>query len=368
MLAAIASDGTIRLWDWVPGKQVRKFGDRENLASRYARLVFAPEGPNLATLTNYGARLWDPATTAELWNLETEPRTQVLACAFAPDGKTLACSTSYRTIVVVDAATGKEVRTMPAQESVADNLIFSSDGKRRIRRPRSKNRRGTGCGPARVLPSRDLAVGDLGMALSPDGKTLIFRALSSTPLFLYLVGGKQVAVFAGHDTAVQGFQFTPDGKQLLTLDGDATIRRAEAGSGRDLGRINLADQFAHGISRDGQVLAVVSRTAPGLVTMTDALGGRALGELQSERGMPPLAFSPDNKILAVRKTLEQAIELNQIPSAKPLYNLTIEASVKSFSPMAMMGLHWARNAAVWRQKRQGWWCWPRRRRPRRQGG
>jgi WD40 repeat protein len=330
MLAAIGNGGVVHVWDWVPGKQVRKFGDREPFSARSTQLRYGPDGQTLATLSASGLKLWNAASTAELWSIAPDSGSFV-ACAFSDDGKTLAVASAAGVIALLEAATGKEQRTFYAVGLSADELLFSKDSTKLYAHsaiPGILQEWSVADGKAlRKIATGPNPSATTALSLSADGKTLARVGSRNAPQFIDLVAGKETAAFGALDTPAFKMQFTLDGKSVLTLDRNGAIRRADALTGKDLGCITLSDQVAYGLSHDGQVFAVRSQAAPGLITLTDAPGGRALGEIGVDRATLPLIFSPDNKVLAMRSS--SAIELYEVPSAKPLQIMPVQTATKS---------------------------------------
>src|SRR5262249_20939675 len=104
-------------------------------------IAYAPDGRSLAFATEDDkafattVRLWDPVTGRELRRFE-HPPVCIAALAFSPDGKALAAASSFSTdtgkLVLWDAETGKAVRTRTLEWAGVGSLLFSRDGKRLI--------------------------------------------------------------------------------------------------------------------------------------------------------------------------------------------------------------------------------------------
>lgn len=128
ILAAGNMDGTVRFWDVGSGKPTGKvFVHPEDFTNVFS-FAFSPDGKRLASAgTGYSGslRIWDVATGKELWKHE-----KFLYCnqaVFSPDGKLLAVS-GYRTLYLLDPATGKEIWTAPIDPGFFSFLDFSPDG------------------------------------------------------------------------------------------------------------------------------------------------------------------------------------------------------------------------------------------------
>jgi WD40 repeat protein/serine/threonine protein kinase len=102
-------------------------------------MTFSPDGtrfaavirtsiPNKASSVKWGVRVWDTASTKELYTLEGVANS-IARLAFSPDGKHLAAVVNSRQVKVWDAATGKPSCTLPSSGSVSE-VMFAHDGKR----------------------------------------------------------------------------------------------------------------------------------------------------------------------------------------------------------------------------------------------
>lgn len=116
---------TVRIWDVV---QRRQIGDEVRLGSSPETLEFSPDGTKLAVGSRYGdVRGTVQMLSAEGKPLWPEPRlfmSGVQKVRFAPDGVSLAVSFKNRTVVMLDAATGRP-RTAPMELGLtATELCF----------------------------------------------------------------------------------------------------------------------------------------------------------------------------------------------------------------------------------------------------
>jgi WD40 repeat protein len=144
-LLAAALDGyyregiRVRLWETASGKEVRPVCSGHDRA--VVSIAFAPDGKTLASVSNdETVKLWDAATSREMRTLPqllprdpapplvSEPGTP--CAAFTPDGKTLVIHSLFKGARRWDVATGKaQGRLLAPAESPASSLV-APDGKK----------------------------------------------------------------------------------------------------------------------------------------------------------------------------------------------------------------------------------------------
>lgn len=129
-LVSGGASAELRLWDVSPSNQVQHKPGYDPI--RY--MVFSPDGQRLASLSKTW-NLWDPSSGRVLREV-TMPFTEDYAVAFSPDGELLAVLVSYKTIKLLDANTGRTLRTMkvptdifPAGFTHTTQLTFSGDSR-----------------------------------------------------------------------------------------------------------------------------------------------------------------------------------------------------------------------------------------------
>ena len=109
ILASGSSDGTIRLLDFVTGKELKKLEGRGSYIESNA---FSPDGATLASGRGDGIiKLWDVVTGKELKTLQGHT-SAVEVLAFSADGTVLA-SKSREAVKTWDTTSGKERESSP---------------------------------------------------------------------------------------------------------------------------------------------------------------------------------------------------------------------------------------------------------------
>ncbi len=220
---------------------------------------------------------------------------QVLALAFAPDGKTLLCAESdnrygHSSVRLYDVETSKPIRQLDegVSQMAFTTLAFSSDGKT-LALSGVNNRRG---GAAVVL--WDVNSGDE------------IRQVSGLP-----AAAPMPNRFGRQTGGVEHLAFSPDGR-VLGLILDRKVILWEVSSGKVRGQVGMLPNSAptememrHGIqapnacltfSPDGRYVAV--GCADETIRIFEVLTGRELPPLIGHRGpIRALCFTPDGKTL-----------------------------------------------------------------------
>ncbi|MHC4400928.1 MAG: M56 family metallopeptidase [Planctomycetota bacterium] len=351
MLAAVGYDNTVRVWEVATGKSL--LGASEGHRRAVDAIAYSPADQIVATLSyDRTVRLWDPPTGREIrkWSF---PGTHLdmfqTLLAFSPDGRTLFSGKralkSWGPVTSWDSATGSLIRKITLPDQTA-SVAFSPDGKLiaaatwdwgiqrgygvfdrdgRMIRENPKNSMihvvdvDSGEELARFSANGTEAV--VGMALSPDGKTLITASDDWRFRRWDIAEGKPVAEFpiVGHQCRLErkaGFLSSGLGMESLssavfsrdaaiavtTCWADDIVIAWDLRTGKQPATIQIRgeDQDHLTISPDGRMLATVSPyyVLDPSIRLWELATGRQLAEFHCQDAIPgPLAFSPNGKVL-----------------------------------------------------------------------
>ncbi|HVK11757.1 MAG TPA: hypothetical protein VM597_23495, partial [Gemmataceae bacterium] len=321
--------GTARVWDADTGKEV--LAPAPN-GYRVRSVAFSPDGKTVAAAGDV-LRLYDLETGKERLKIDR----QAIGLHFSADGKVLTGAVTG-TIYRWDAATGWPLTPDGAGESPVDQVLVTSDGRRLITRGQD--------GDAHVWDTRTgahvrrfQATWQRGLALSPDGRFLVWPAEEAKVQFkdpahpnvihtgnrlrLYdLTTDAFVDRFPAFHGDAQMLAFSPDGKQLMTVDHrDGGVRVWDVATGKELrsfravpeGRAARShDVWRAALSPDGRTLAVTYQPvghgffSPFAVRLWDVAAGAERHDLGGHFYYATAAFSPDSRfVVTASQPLQQ---------------------------------------------------------------
>lgn len=293
LLASCSTDGTVKLWDYREGRLLRLFTN--HVGNWVRRVAFSPDGRWLVPASYDGkVSVWDTTSGTVARTLAMPGR--VGDVLFTPDGRHLITGSLVNASPLVqfwDVATGQAGLTLQDSNAVW-SLAITRDGRRLA----------TAGGGDRInlweLPAgrwqRQFRAPEKTMrhmSLSPDGR-LLAVAGESVNTVIAADTGALVAEQRGHEDTTFRVCFSPDGGEVASASGDASVwlwdprdartRRIFAARPPDAPITSLA------FSPDGVFEALGS--VDGVVRVWDARSGAFRHNLRGHEGaVQALAFS-----------------------------------------------------------------------------
>jgi WD40 repeat protein len=307
-----------------PAEPPPSFGERAVAPS--------PESKAKAAVDRFGDPLPERAV-ARLGTIRFRMSGLVYACAWSPDGKTLAASSTEKTVTLFDAATGRPLRHLQGNPFSATSLAYAPDGRTLAAGYENGSIVIWNCATAKMV--RQFRASERGpiwrvwsLAFTPDGKGLISAGEDKVIRLWEPATGKEVRRFTGHEKDVRCAVLSSDGRTLASA-ADKEIRLWETATGKMIRCLTEHKEAirALALSADGKLLA--SGSKDGMIylweTATGAIRRRFPEEVKQPRDAATshahaLAFSPDGKILVVGGA-DHTLSLWDVATGKKLHEI-----------------------------------------------
>ncbi|MDR3370891.1 hypothetical protein [Rhodoferax sp.] len=221
LLASAGNDGVVRLWDMSRKTEIAQLNGHSGWVNTVS---FNPDGTLLASADSEGVvRLWDVANQRELAVFEGH-YLHVSCVAFNSSGTLLASAgddgivclwdVEHQTELAVFEAQGETVLTVAFNPGGALLASAGDDGMVRLWDVAARSEH--------VALQGDKYVSEV--AFSPDGSLLASADEDGTVRLWNVAHQSLLAVFKGHDGAVNSIAFQPNGTQLASAGADGTVR------------------------------------------------------------------------------------------------------------------------------------------------
>jgi WD40 repeat protein len=224
---ASAGRDEARVWDAMTGRELKRF----ELASDVFLVAFSPDGKTLAL----NLRRWTGNCSLQIRDLATgQARWECLShtgdIAFSPDGQVVAAPLIDGTMVLREAATGKELRRFKAHDGVLARMAFLRGGRELATQGYLGQLRfwdpATGR-QERVWPTIPRTAG-CDLALSPDGRMLVTQEPSGWLSLWEMATGKRRLTWSnrgprGETYLIDAAAVSPDGKLLAVGGSDHLV-------------------------------------------------------------------------------------------------------------------------------------------------
>jgi WD40 repeat protein len=300
-LASGGSDGSLFVWDVAKGKAKFSLIGQTNAVTA---LRFSPSGELLASGSQDGSvRLWKVTTGRKTTELRGDSA-QILSFQFLTEEKVISAD-SERSIkswtvagaVATPSVVGKAVVDASAGDAKAG--AFSADGSYFVT--------GNGGGTLTLIDARSGRIlrsfenhtsGYYGVAFSPDRRWLASASFDNTVKLWDLQTGESVAPLLGHTGRVRSIAFHPDSSRFITGSSDHTIRIWDAISRRSLGVLQGHTNSISSVSIGGKGTLIASGSTDQMVGVWDIDAKKPPRFLAGHKGeVTSVAVSSDERLI-----------------------------------------------------------------------
>jgi WD40 repeat protein/serine/threonine protein kinase len=256
-------DKLVRLWDLESRREIGRLQHAEEVVGA----ALSHDSRWLATATakyaeSHPLLLWDLATPQLATTLTSNFWLRAGSITFSPDNKWLAFATHFGGVRLWDVTTRSEITN---------------------------------------LPSFNSSLARIGLAFSPDSRTLAYNENEHGAILLWDVASRSVDRLAGHHDLVRSLAFSPDGQSLASGSQDRTARIWNLAEQRKVfGFTNDSGEFGSiAFSPDGRILAMsVGGSAGRVIRLEDVQTGSPITQLRGHRkSISSLAFTRDGQTL-----------------------------------------------------------------------
>lgn len=234
LMAAGGQMDAVELLDPTTGALLKSLtGQETNIFGDVSAVAWSPDGSRLATAKGRQVKVWDPASGQAVTTFDASDQVSSVSClSYSPDGKQLAGSggeTGLRVgglVFIWDAATGKEIKTLPELPFGSKWVVFIND-------------KTVACGlnggasvdidtGKIVTPfkAKDFSSASCG-TLSSDRKLLATSSSAGKNDDVYIwdsATGRQLAHLTGCQDSIDGLCFSPDNTRVAASVKDKTAR------------------------------------------------------------------------------------------------------------------------------------------------
>ncbi|MGA2256845.1 MAG: protein kinase, partial [Thermoguttaceae bacterium] len=298
-LATGSRDGTARIWDAATRKEIFAF---HGFNGQVLSVAWSPDGRHLAAGADT-VKVWDAAKGQEIVDLKGKARFPV---AWSPDGKRLATGRTGFDFQILDALTGRELRSFSSPVG-ADlfSLAWSPDGKRLASGQYVNWARVWEADTGRELLKMWHAGSVEQVAWSADGKRLATASRAQRVTVWDATTGKETLCLRGHRGPVVSVAWSPDGARLASAGPDGTVKIWNALGKQDALAIDRAGAEGLAWSPKGNRLA---SAGGGKLRLWDPRTGEEVWSFEEGAAGGHLAWSADGKYLAVNKLVTKQQE------------------------------------------------------------
>lgn len=243
-------------------------------------------------------KLWSVGSWEHIRTFEGHTHS-VHTMALAPDEKTLVTGSSDKTVKLWSFPDGREPQTLQDRKQVVSAVQISADGQWLVAASYGGRAMIWTLSGEPVVGIQASKKNLSSVAFSPDKELLATCGLGDEIFLWYLPSGARAGELTGHKTAVMNIRFVLDGRYLMSLGYEQTIKFWDTETWQETRMVRPEVPSARGIvlSDDERQAALLLE---GRVDIMSVDGWTKLRELPiSAKSVGSASFSPDGRWLAV---------------------------------------------------------------------
>ncbi len=259
--------------------------------------AFSPDGKTVLTGSDLGGgegevRLWEAATGAPL-DAPIAVQGPVHAMALGHDGRTVWMGCKDQTARVWQGTRGGAARGVFRHGTGVRTVAFFPDGTKMVTGGEPSAVAG---GEERVVPV--FAVRTVGLLGSPLGQGALLAVAAPSPqgaeVRLWDTDTGELLRRFCHQQSVEGVAVSPDGKTILTGSLDKTARLSEAATGKELARLAF-EQWVGRVAYSPDGRTFLTSGEDNTARVYETVSRQELQVLQHEDPVHGISYSPDGR-------------------------------------------------------------------------
>jgi hypothetical protein len=211
VLSGGTQEGTVRLWDFAKGKELKQLNGHTN---EIWGVAFSPDNKvGASASTDQTMRTWDLNNGAAIRQFFGH-KDWVRGVFFMPDKKHIITASDDHRLVIWDLGNGNQVKTMQGHTNFINGFAMTKDGKRAVTGSDDNTIRVWDLTNATEIAKFIHNNQVWSVAISNDGKKVV-SAGSDSNVRVWDVDKKAEIRKLEHPTRVWSMAFSPDGRQLV---------------------------------------------------------------------------------------------------------------------------------------------------------
>ena len=270
-------------------------------------LAFSPNGRSLVGACGKNkVPVWDVQSGFLLRTLYDAPE-QIIACAFSPDRKIIACGGFDKTVTLWDASTGKKIGSLEGHTAPIWEVAFDPTGKSLVSCSLGLLGDGTGRGDVRLwaMPNGELTWNYIGtrdylsVSFDPLGGTLAYGSIGGSVGILNAETGELIRELTDSSQNIGDVAYSPSGHWLAAGSDDDSIYLWDASNYELSAQLTGHTGYVNSVAFDPGETLLVSGSHDKTVGVWNLAEHKLITQLKGhEREVLRVAFSPDGTLIA----------------------------------------------------------------------